>query len=218
MKNIIFDLDGTLWDATFVTVDAWKNIFDRHPESTFNGIIDHETVCSYMGLAADEVAKLLFGDSAEGKLLMDECCDVENELLWDRGGILYENVEETVKLLHNNGYRLCIVSNCQDGYIETFLHAHGLSEYFVDIESCGRTGLDKAENIRLIMERNRFRKAVYVGDTDGDGRAARAAGIPFIYVKYGFGEIFGRGRSKDHDASIENISELEDTIAKLFGK
>ena len=72
------------------------------------------------------------------------------------------------------------MSNCQDGYVPAFLHAHKLGQYFADIEMSGRTGLDKGSNIKLIMERNNIESAVYIGDTEGDEKAARFAGIPFI--------------------------------------
>ena len=86
-------------------------------------------------------------------------------------------------------YYLYIVSNCQKGYIEAFLHAHHLEKYFKDIEMSGRTGKDKGHNILLLMERNHIQEAVYIGDTHGDQEASRFAGIPFIFASYGFGNV-----------------------------
>ena len=103
-----------------------------------------------------------------------------------------------------------IVSNCQDGYVPAFLHAHKLEEYFVDIEMSGRTGLDKGNNIALLMKRNRIKTAVYVGDTDGDEKAARFAGIPFIYAGYGF------GKAVSPDAVIMDIRELPECMKKFI--
>lgn len=37
------------------------------------------------------------------------------------------------------------------------------------------------------MKRNHIESAVYVGDTEGD----QAAGIPFVYAAYGFGDVEG---------------------------
>ncbi len=83
---------------------------------------------------------------------------------------------------------LFIVSNCQSGYIETFLQRSGLSSIFKDSECWGNTGLSKSENLRRIIERNDLRRPVFVGDTDSDARAANDCGIPFVFVTYGFGE------------------------------
>ncbi len=215
MKHIIFDLDGTLWDATYVTTEAWKRVLLNHPETSFRGTIDHDTVCRYMGMTGDEVVTMIFGDSADGMTLMNECYDVENELLRQYGGILYDNVWETLIGLRDRGYHLYIVSNCQDGYIESFFAAHGLADLFDDYESFGRTGQEKADNIRLLMKRNQIKDAVYVGDTSGDGRAAAEAGIVFLYAKYGFGEKFGRGKCDTYDAAITNFSELVSVIKQF---
>lgn len=39
------------------------------------------------------------------------------------------------------------------------------------------------------MERNHLSNPVYVGDTEGDHKGAEFARIPFVYAKYGFGEV-----------------------------
>ena len=121
-------------------------------------------------------------------------------------------MEETLFRLKSEGYRLFVVSNCQAGYIEAFLWAHGFGDLFEDIECTGNTGLCKAENIRLITERNGLTAPVFVGDTISDGSAARTAGIPFVYAKYGFGELCGRGRTDDYDMEISTFREVADVI------
>ena len=72
-------------------------------------------------------------------------------------------------------YDLYIVSNCQDGYVPAFLKAHEMETFVKDIEMSGRTGKDKGYNIKLLMERNGVEDACFVGDTDGDEKAARFA-------------------------------------------
>ena len=58
------------------------------------------------------------------------------------------------------------------------------------------------------MERNGLKNSVYVGDTNGDSTAAKKAGIPFIYAKYGFGERSGRGRVTDYTYAVDTFAEL----------
>lgn len=60
----------------------------------------------------------------------------------------------------------------------------------------------KGDNIKLIIERNNLSKSVYVGDTEGDLKASRFAGIPFVYAKYGFGNV------SDYDHVIEKFDNL----------
>ena len=101
-------------------------------------------------------------------------------------------------------YRLYIVSNCQDGYIQCFFQANPrLEQYFTDYECHGSTGLPKADNIRLIVERHNLKSPVYVGDTLGDANASKGAGVPFVYARYGFGDV------KEYDYAIDSFGELQ---------
>jgi phosphoglycolate phosphatase len=84
---------------------------------------------------------------------------------------------------------LAIVSNCQQGYVETFYRWSGLGPHFVDFECWGNTGRSKADNLGALVRRNGWRAPLFVGDTDGDRTAADANGIAFVHVGYGFGEV-----------------------------
>ena len=107
-------------------------------------------------------------------------------------------------------YHLYIVSNCQDGYIQTFFHCNPqLEKYFVDFECPGRTCKGKGENIKLVVERNSLDKAVYVGDTQGDCDASDFAGVPFIHAAYGFGKI---NREVPKITAFEQVVEAADEI------
>ncbi len=90
----------------------------------------------------------------------------------EHGATLYDKLEDTLKVLSKK-YKLFIVSNCQDGYIETFMKFYNLDKYFVDFECPGRTNLSKAENIKIVIERNNLKHPVYVGDTQMDCDAAK---------------------------------------------
>ena len=62
-------------------------------------------------------------------------------------------------------------------------------EYIKDSECFGVTGLNKDENIKLIVNRNNLKYPVYVGDTQGDFLACESSGVPFIFAGYGFGSV-----------------------------
>lgn len=206
--EIIFDLDGTMWDSTGCACDIWNQVLEKHSGLSFR--LTKEKAEQLMGKTMEDIGRILFpvlGDE-ERNAILDEFGNEEVKYLTEHGAILYEGLEETLNLLSQN-YKLYIVSNCQDGYVPAFLHAHKLEKYFVDIEMSGRTGLDKGSNIKLLMERNNIKSAVYIGDTEGDERAARFAGIPFIYAKYGFGKAIAP------DAVITDIRELPECIGNM---
>lgn len=86
------------------------------------------------------------------------------------------------------------------------MNSSNLSKYFRDYESNGRTKLSNGENIKLIIERNNIKSAIYVGDTISDKKAADYANIPFIYASYGFGNV------EQYDYKIDSISEIVSVI------
>jgi len=187
IDSIIFDLDGTLWDSSKTVAQSWTQVVQESPYG--KGKITEEDLSKTMGLQTQEIAAILFDylDEEKQMELILACCQQEQDDLLRKGGILYPQLEETLLALSKK-FRLFIVSNCQEGYIETFYAFHKLEKYFLDFENPGRTGLSKGENIQLVMERNHIKKAVYVGDTQGDMLSAKFAGIPFVFASYGFGK------------------------------
>lgn len=209
IEAVLFDLDGTMWDAVEGIRKSWNQVVENHPECR-EGLISAEELSGCLGLPMTEIAERLFPQTTvkQQKILMDECCAVENEYLRKHGGILYPKLEETLLQLKKK-YKLFVVSNCQRGYIESFIAAHNLEACFDDIECWGNNELPKGENNKLIMKRNHVTNAVYVGDTAGDEESARVAGIPFIYAAYGFGEALSP------DYTINAFTELPELLERL---
>ena len=210
-KSIIFDLDGTLWDATGCAPAIWNRIFDKHSEVNFR--MTQELAASLMGKTMEEIGEALFPDFSEEKRreIVDEFGFEEVAYLKEKGAVLFDGMKETIQKLSND-YDLYIVSNCQDGYVPAFMTAHKMEAFFKDIEMSGRTGMDKGKNICLIMERNGISKAdaVYIGDTEGDEKATRFAGIPFVWAKYGF------GKALSPDVVLNDIKELPSLLSSLL--
>ena len=163
VQAILFDLDGTLWNAVDGIHKTWNQVVSNHPEYRTNPI-SFEELEGCLGLPMTEIAARLFSGTTpeQQQALMDECCAVENAYLAEHGGILYPKLEETLLELKKR-YKLFVVSNCQQGYIESFIKAHRLETCFDDMECWGNNLLPKGENNKLIMERNGVTKAVYVG-------------------------------------------------------
>ena len=201
-KALIFDIDGTLWDSVALVGEGYnlQLIDDGHP-----------------GLCISE-AKLrtLFGktmvDLADGMLAglpkeqrmdqMERCMDREMVHLWESPcSIGYPKVKETLAALSEK-MDLYIVSNSQRGYPEVCIEKLGLTPYIRGHLCFGDTGAAKSVTIRTLMEKYRIESAAYVGDIQGDCDSAHAAGIPFVWAAYGFGDV------KDYEAKIDRFEDL----------
>lgn len=208
-QGIIFDVDGTLWDAAVQVADSWNEVLAEHPEAGVT--ITVQDMNNNMGKTMDELARAFFlalGQEEQMKL-MEQCMAYENRYLKTHPGVLYPGVKETIRRLADE-YQLFVVSNCQSGYIEALLESHGLGEYIRDIECFGNTGLPKGDNIRMVAERNHLDQCFYVGDTVMDQTASAKAGVPFVHAAYGYGEVTGAA------ARLESMEQLPDIAKQLF--
>ena len=204
---VIFDLDGTLWDAAETIAPAWNDWCAAH------GVERRFTPAdcrSYCGKTLPEIARFVFpeADPAWAEWVVNGCCESECAPLARAGGRLYPGLKETLARLKER-YFLAVVSNCGLGYIEAFFSGNHTGDYFDDYENAARTGLSKGENIRLVMARNGVGRAVYVGDTQGDRRAALEAGVPFIHAAYGYGAV------PEAEFALRSPAELPDILDKL---
>lgn len=201
VDSLIFDLDGTLWDSRDEIIECWNIVLAEHPD--INKIVTKEELNGNLGRPLTEIARRMFPDQPDElrQKLMADCADWENKYLAVHGALLFPKLEETLTKLQEK-IPLFVVSNCQDGYIESFYSGNKMEKYFKDYECIGRTGLQKGDNIKLVIERNGLKAPAYVGDTQGDADAARHANVPFIYARYGFGQVDG------YDMVIDRFEEL----------
>jgi phosphoglycolate phosphatase len=62
--------------------------------------------------------------------------------------------------------------------------------------------MPKSHNIKLLSETHGLKNPFYIGDTEGDGQQSRLAGIPFVFVSYGFGQ------TNDYDLKFDDFKSL----------
>lgn len=209
-NSVIFDLDGTLWDSSTQVAECWSQVGARLLGPGFS--LTSADVKAQMGKTMDEIACSLLGPSfpleaakEAGKAFFDS----ENAYLASHPGVLMEGVGETLASLKGQ-YRLFIVSNCQKGYIETFLPLLP-PDTFEGYMCFDDTKAEKAVTIKALMKAYSVGRAIYVGDTMKDEEAAHKAGLRFVYCAYGF------GKSANPEFAISSFKELAYVLPKAFG-
>lgn len=209
IDSILIDLDGTLWDPVESVILSWQNVIKKY--SHLVDQVSKQAIADCMGLNTQEIEDMLFpkATAQERKHIMQECMEEEHKYLRQHGSMLYPGVEETLAYIAKN-YKLAIVSNCESGYIECFFAITHLEKYFDAYLCYGDSGQDKGENINSVLKQLESKDAIYVGDTSKDALAARYAGIPFVYARYGYGSM--QFAPTQHDYVIDNFSELIDII------
>ena len=210
-KGILFDLDGTLWDSSELVITAWNRCIAEKTDRAERFTV--RDMRGFMGKTLENIAALMFPSLPEHERLriIEMCEDEEQAYLTEHCAPLYPHEKEVIGRLAEK-YTLAVVSNSQDGYVQIYLEQCGFGELFSDMECAGRTGKDKDENIRLVMERNNITDCIYVGDTQTDMLAAEKAGVPFVHAAYGF------GTPERCAASINDLTELIGTADRLLDK
>lgn len=209
-NSIIFDLDGTLWDALSPITLAW-NIAMKKANAPY--AFSEDTMRSFMGLTPEETGPLAFpGRSFEEQMkLFRLCLNEEIAYLAVHPGKLYPKEKETLALLSKR-YSLYLVSNSDKGYVENYLSACQMEAYFSGHVCAGDTGLPKWGNILYIMKKENLTNALYIGDTLKDKNETEKAGIPFIHAAYGFGEI------PNYPYRIARLEDLPLEAERVFKK
>ena len=199
--SIIFDMDGTLVNFLDQMVVSWNLTCKKYG---WDKVITYEEMKSVMGLNGHDIGVRFFPnideDEATRRVFV---CSAEEIEYFDKveiGDTYIPNEEYLIKL--SNKYKLFIVSNCLEGYIEIFLKKYNFEKYFIDSANAAN-GLTKAQNIENIVKKHNLQKPVYVGDTIKDKQSSDEANVEFIFASYGFGNV-------DCDKKISSLEELLD--------
>ena len=116
MESLIFDVDGTLWDAVALVAEGWN---DGLQSMGFAPHCTEQSIRPLFGKTMTEIAQVVVPGVPQEQAMevMDRCMDGEMaRLRRDPCHIFYPGVKETLTELHKT-HRLFIVSNCQQGYI-----------------------------------------------------------------------------------------------------
>jgi len=200
--SLIFDMDGTLWDAVDTYAESWNLVFR---EMEIDITVTREVLGKLVGMEGGKVITILMPDfdDEKRKAIFAAVTERRREILPKMGGILYDGVREGLLLLAEK-YKVFILSNCAAGIIRSFIDWAGIDEHITDELAHGVNFMPKSHNIKLLAEKHGLKSPVYIGDTDSDGKESRKAGVPFVFVSYGFGQ------TDDYDLKFDDFKSLTD--------
>ncbi len=214
IKAVSFDLDGTLADEKFdnmVWLEELPRLFAEKHKLSFQD-------------AQDKVFSQYYRAQYIEKLKLDEWTDVS---YWmerlELGGwkklidnlkkqvFVFPDAVETLQMLHKK-YKLIIISNANDRFLNIKLEAEGLKQYFDFIYSApSRFGMRKSKPVfENILQELKLKpeEVVHIGDDhDGDYLTPKEIGIHAFHLL--------RDRKQQGPQEIQSLTELPGKIEEL---
>lgn len=204
---LIFDMDGTLWDAVDSYAEIWNRCFASFGVDM---TVTRAQVLDCMGLPNDKIYEKLAGPDlpVAPEVFMPVLEKREEELMPVLGGKPYPGVKDGIEQLSKK-YVILLLSNCgKTGLVNMMRHV-GITDFVTDAVTFGETHRYKDENMVMLKEKYGLKQPVYVGDTNGDCISTHKAGLPFVHVTYGFGDC------QNADISFSSFADLTDFFLKI---
>lgn len=189
IKNIVFDLDGTLLYTSpgiyyCIKFTLEKMGYKVPPEPVLRKCVGPPLTDSFkkrLDVPPERVDEAMHIYRAEYETKGQFMCEP------------YDGLGETLKGLNDDGYSLYVASSKTEISCKSMLEHVGFAKYFADI--CGadftRNIEKKIEVLEELFRRNPSMKkeeSYLVGDTYFDAEGATAYGIDCLGVLYGFGD------------------------------
>ncbi len=185
IDSIIFDMDGTLWNATDSYAKIWNvTCHDFGMEAGFMG----KDLVQFMGMSIESIIEHLLGRNmtVDKAVFLKRLMENEDALMPQLGGVMFSGVKESLEKLSVD-FRLFMLSNCSARGLKNFVNYTGTAHLFEGLLTQGERPVEKCENLQYLASKFSLKNPTYVGDTQGDCNQCHAAGMPFTYAAWGFG-------------------------------
>jgi phosphoglycolate phosphatase len=218
-EMILLDLDGTMVDS--VPDLAWCT--DAMLERLGMPKRGEAKVRQWVGNGVERLVKRALIDRLDGEPdegLYAKALPLYMALYKDnlsQRSHLYPGVKEGLDSLRSAGYKLGCITNKAAAFTEPLLKDLGIYGHFRIVISGDTLPVKKPDPLPLLHAAEFFRsvpeRALMVGDSISDVKAARAAGFQIVCVSYGYNH--GQDiRNAKPDAVIDSLSELPALLAK----
>ncbi len=187
LPTVIWDLDGTLVDTLANITNTVNLVRDKFGLDN----VGSDIIIEYLNGTSNIKAVDIFGVAEDklssarelfGKYYEIECVkDIE----------LYSKVEDTLHILSDKGYKLCVATNGSLKYAQMILEELQIITLFDCIVGSDSVTNPKPAPDMLIkaLGDSDISKSVMVGDSPKDIIAAKRANIMPLFANWGYGKI-----------------------------
>lgn len=186
IKNVIFDLDGTLLDTTEGVLESVKY---SAKELGYPELSDKE-LRTFIGPPVQLSFKKYYGcDDKRAQMAADLFRKHYKDASLFKAKP-YDGIYELCEALKSQNIRMAVATYKREDYALALLCHFGFDRYCVSMHGADNNNILKKEDIVELCRKELGSvkdECVLVGDTEHDAAGASKAGIPFLAVTYGFG-------------------------------
>ncbi|MCL1910873.1 MAG: HAD hydrolase-like protein [Leptospirales bacterium] len=221
---LAFDIDGTIYDAAPIVVDAFRNGIIRSGEALGRKDIlppEKEAIVNLLGTPTDKIFGTFFpGLSPEERgVINDACNDSFVNLISGGGGRLMDGAYDVLENFYKEGYIILPASNGRKEYVTTILKSCKIEKFFgAPMHFVEGDIRDKSAILPLYKKRLLPRDIlIMIGDREADRVAASINNVPFIGCAFGHAgdsEIRGERWIASYFRDIPRlVNEIEGSLA-----
>ena len=217
--SILYDLDGTLVHSSPDLIHALN--YSLEP------IGQREFVEADVGHLVGQGALVMINKGLERYGLNPEDHDLDtylNRFLSHyeenmcANSHIFDGVVETLEHFSKLGFRQAVCTNKRQHFTDIMLRDMNLTDYFDVAVGADRVSNNKPHQDHILetlsfMNGDRTR-AIMVGDSINDVKAAKNAGVPVVVVTFGYTDIPPRELGGDH--VIDHFSQLVEVAPSFF--
>ncbi|MEM9375934.1 MAG: HAD-IA family hydrolase [Pseudomonadota bacterium] len=217
--TLVFDLDGTLVETAP----------DLH--AALNHTLAHKGLAP---VTLDSI-RMMIGDGAKalirkGLSYHDAATDEAeiDTVLWPiflehyianitRFSVPFDGVVTGLETLQSAGAKLAVCTNKAQHLAERVLHGLALDRFFTATVGGDALPIKKPDGRHVleavVRSSGSSERAIMIGDSVTDEKAARNAGLPFVFVSFGYGTLSGHPDGELQ--SIDHWHEMPQALAAL---
>ncbi|MCK4305616.1 MAG: HAD family hydrolase [Candidatus Eisenbacteria sp.] len=183
-QAIFFDFDGVLADSMDVKTTAFAKLFEEHGPDVQQKVVDHHR--RHGGMSRYDKFVHYYSEFLGRRLDqagLDELCQRFSSLVVDEV-IAAPEIPGVSRFLEKwSGEVPCfVVSATPTEEVRLIVRGRGIQRFFTDVLG---SPASKADNLRSLLGKHELmaRECLFLGDAEGDYRAAMDCGVDFIGIK-----------------------------------
>ena len=209
---LLFDIDGTLVDSTYLHIDAWHQAF-----ASVGHAVDAWRIHRAIGMDSTRLIERLLGDDAAA--LADRAKDEHQRVYFASTWRLraFDQATDLLRAVHERGVAVVLATSAPQRELDALLDVLGASDA-IDVVTSGedvKTAKPDPQVVEVALERAAVAagSALLVGDAVWDIRAASNAGVASVGVQsggYGEEELLAAGAIAVYEDAADVLAHLDD--------